>query len=820
MADIQTQIATARNAGYDYAAIAQHLDTMPEYSGKVSTALKAGYAPTEIIKFLATPRTLLSQIPGAENAPAPKAETKPSLYQRILGAAEVPIGMGLSAIAAPIAGAAGILSNLTSGQFGTQEGLRIADETRQRVQHQLYHPITETGAQNLQAVGQVLEPLTGVPLPIMNALAQGVAAPLRMGTNALRGEAQLVGGAIADKVKARAAVTQAANEAASYANAPQIEAAQTAQKLGLALNPSISNPTAATRAISALGGKEATTKLAQGNNQRLINVVKQDLGDTTPGKIAPGAFEDALNIADAPAEVVRKIPTLTVSDTAVQALNRIPKPPTIGGKAEAAEVASLVDHAITELNAGRSGAQVLDDIRKMRTAAQAVFKANDKGTSAPDSVATAGAQARMQIAKVLEDIIDANAPANVLPELRAGRVRSAQIFDHERAFDPATGQIDPQIYAKLLRERKGAMTGLPADIGRVAANYPEVMQIIPTEGFLAPRTYRGTLAGAAGAAMGYAAGGPIGAAVGGGLGSLGGAFAGNLAARQIASPAFQAKYAVPQDFRRPAPDTGLSLAPGYEPSPFRPREAPPTQAGNQFTLGEYQPPQAPAQLQMPSIDYPPGGLNSRPYTVDQLIRRQQEAAEAAQRATEAATRVPTGRGMALEMGPEGKLRPASQGMVGATPDTIMSAGYPLSSAVEKVSSGRNFALTAEEKIAWDKTRVDLADAVPGFNKLSDKAILGKMQDRAWVADAVQKARDQAKGFAEIGRRSDDRIVSARADAESARMMNLAESLEESLRARPVEMKNRSQGPKTRAARRNELAPEDAVIVTPRNALRP
>ena len=52
------------------------------------------------------------------------------------------------------------------------------------------------------------------------------------------------------------------------------------------------------------------------------------------------------------------------------------------------------------------------------------------------------------------------------------------------------------------------------------------------------------------------------------------------------------------------------------------------------------------------------------------------------------------------------------------------------------------------------------------------------------------------------------------------MMNLAESLEESLRARPVEMKNRSQGPKTRAARRNELAPEDAVIVTPSNALRP
>jgi hypothetical protein len=156
------------------------------------------------------------------------------------------------------------------------------------------------------------------------------------------------------------------------------------------------------------------------------------------------------------------------------------------------------------------------------------------------------------------------------------------------------------------------------------------------------------------------------------------------------------------------------------------------------------------------------------------------------------------------------------------PEGTPKAGQPVYETIERTgpNTSRGFALTAEEKIAWDKIRVDLADAVPGFNKLSDKAVLGKMQDRAWVADAVQKARDQAKGFAEIGRRSNDQIVSARAAAESARMMNVAESLEESLRARPVKMKNRSQGPKTRAARRNELAPEDAVIVTPSNALRP
>ena len=819
MADIQTQIATARNAGYDDAAIAQHLDTMPEYSGKVSTALKAGYAPADILKFLATPKTLLSQIPGAENAPAPKAETKPSLYQRVLGAAEVPLRIGLGAITEPIAGAAGVLGTLTSGAFGTQEGIRRGQDIQQRVR-QLNQPTTETGAQNLQAVGQVLDPLLGVPLPIMNALAQGVAAPLRLGTNALRAAAEPVEAAL----QRRQNTIAAGKVAESYQNAPKIDAAQTAQKLGLALNPSISNPTAATRAISAVGGREATTTLAQGNVKQLTNVIKQDLGDTTPGGIAPGAFEDALDTASAPYNAVREMPALEISDGVAKKLSNIPKPALIGGESSAAAVTALVDEALAKLRAGRSGALVLDDIRQARREAQVVYKARDSGSN-PKPSEVSRADAQMQIANVLEDLIDANAPVHVLPELRAARVKMAQIYDHERAFDSATGQIDPQVYAKLLRERKSAMTGLPADIGRVAANYPEVMQIIPAEEFLAPRMVRGGLGATTGLAIGNLIAPGVGAIPGVAIGATGGAFAGGLAARRMASPAFQAKYAMPPDYRAPvanalAPTQNLPVpytspgeyVPGRDPNWVFGRSDPNLQTGI--------PPGAP-QLAAPSAEGTMARVTQqRAY---ELARDRAAAAQASQaaEAQAAAARQPTGRGAVLDLDPiTGRLRNASQGMAGATPDTIMSAGYPLSSAVEKVSSGRNFALTAEEKIAWDKTRVDLADAVPGFNKLSDKAILGKMQDRAWVADAVQKARDQAKGFAEIGRRSNDRIVSARADAESARMMDLAESLEESLRARPVEMKNRSQGPKTRAARRNELAPEDAVIVTPRNALRP
>ena len=53
MTTIQEQIAQAKAAGYDDAAITKHLSGLPEYSGKVKTALDAGYQPSDILGYLA-----------------------------------------------------------------------------------------------------------------------------------------------------------------------------------------------------------------------------------------------------------------------------------------------------------------------------------------------------------------------------------------------------------------------------------------------------------------------------------------------------------------------------------------------------------------------------------------------------------------------------------------------------------------------------------------------------------------------------------------------------------------------------------------------
>ena len=177
-----------------------------------------------------------------------------------------------------------------------------------------------------------------------------------------------------------------------------------------------------------------------------------------------------------------------------------------------------------------------------------------------------------------------------------------------------------------------------------------------------------------------------------------------------------------------------------------------------------------------------------------------QEAEARQAAAEAAARRPAGGEVMLEIDPAtGRMREASQGVRGATPETFQNFGANLQSAAEKVTAGKRFDMTAAEKVAWERTKVDLAEVAPGMKALTDKAIAERMMDRAWVDDAVKKARERAEGFARIESKAKDAAVKRRAAADRERMLDLLEALENRFRApRTVELGG--QGPKTRAAK--------------------
>lgn len=789
--------------------------------------------------YLAAPR--VSGTPSQKEPPM-RGSASGGLIETGLGAVT---GLGSSIVG----GLAGIAGTLIPGERG--QGARVSRYIQEKM---TYQPRTQQG----------------------QAMTTALALPFELATEGAGRLGEVIGGPAAGRTigeavpavastllpvpkmltAAKARGTQQAarqmetNIALSYENAPQIEAAQTAQRLNIALPPSISNPTKTTRAISAVAGREGDKVLGEGNVKQIVKLVKQDLGDTSPDpRISLATIDKALDIASAPYEPVRALPALRVPYESSKALLMIPREsPLISGKKGAAAVKELVDETLTALSEGRSGRLVLDDIRKLRSDAQDIFKTNDKGINPPDPVATERANAGMKIANTLEDILDANAAPEVVPALRAARIKLRQIYDHERAIDYVTGAIDPQMYAKLLQERKGQMTGLPADIGKVAAIYPSVMAVTPATSFVAPRLVRGGMGATAGAVIGSTLG-PLGTAAGLVAGTAGGALVGNLAARRMASPAFQAKYAVPTDYRPRQPVNNL-------PVPFDPRNAladPNTPNWAYGTGGIEQD----LRVGVPSTpQLPPPSLGANAAAVD--MKRQYELARdraagtlAEQRAAEAeaAQRVPTGTGQVYDIDPiTGRLKSASEGLKGATPDTITSTGHTLASAVEKLSgqptlttatkyirvdtgkvdaqgapiyrvqkqstkvtpgeqANQAFALSAEERIAWNKTKIDLASVAPEFNKLSDKAIAERMMDRQWVSNAVTKAREQARGFDEIAQRAETAANSRAASIQRDRLMDLAEALDERLSIMPS-VKPKAQGPKTRAAQRNALRGDD------------
>jgi hypothetical protein len=566
------------------------------------------------------------------------------------------------------------------------------------------------------------------------------------------------------------------------------------------------------------------------NASQTTNVIRKDLGIAPNEKLDVAAIDRALDEAAKPYAPVRAMPVLQASDDVLSSIQALDKPATLGGKAQAKVVTTLIDDVIQELQAGRSGEQVIDDIRQMRRQAQSVYKARDSGNNPPPAD-IAQADARIGIANALEKLIDENAPnAKVLKEFQQARQRMAQIYDAERAINYANESVDPQIFAKLFQEKKGGMTGVGADIGKVAAQFPNLMSTQAPAAQLMPKVTRSGLLGATGALLGGAVAGYPGAIGGASLGGASGFIGSRLAARGMTNPAYQASRAMPTDYR-PAPNMLRPVEPNMTPNALVPydysqqiftqEQMPnfvlrPVEQGPLTTPGV-----APGPAQIGMAQGPVGGqmgaLRMEDARIRNLSMQQGAQAEAQAAAAAAAGRQSTGRGSVLEFDPiTGTYKVGGEGVRGATPEIFMSdTGRSLNTATQKIASRQNFALLAEERVAWEKTKVDLAAAVPELKGLSDKAIAGKIMDREWASNAVAKARQQAQAFDEIAQRGATDLARRAAAKQRDLLVDALTTLEEQLRpARPVS--SGRQGPKTIEALRkvNKLAPDNQNGLAP------
>ena len=640
-----------------------------------------------------------------------------------------------------------------------------------------------------------------------------------------------------------------------YARGPQIDAIADAQRMKIALNPTDIESTIGAKASSLFAGEKGPKAIAEANKGAVRNVVLNDLNLPPTSRLdGSTAFKEARANVAAPYEEVKKLPIQQADDAMIQRLDALRADlDIIGANEYAPAISRIIDSAITKTQAGLTGDQVLKNVSVLRERAKKTYNNKSATIEALDIADT-----NLKVATELESMID-NSISNpkLLEQYRDARQKMARSYAYEAATDFNTGIVDTKKLARITAKDNG-LTGDIAALGRVAGNFPEVFTTKAASPWtVAAKIGRtgamGTLGGLAGYQLG---GGYTGAAIGSVLGAGTGIVGQNIAARRIASPGYQAGLNV-RDMRLPVNQLATAVAPAADAAALGQQlnaaqtkiaslEGELRRAGDdaerqfiaaqinrlqQYT-GQLQqtmqgavgpqnftvvPPAAPAPVSnMPANRLLGYSSEVPPLAEAQMNRLRQEdildygfrqRVEAEQAAAAPKPKPATGE-VILDFDPiTGRFREASQGIKGATPETFQKLSA-LDDAAKKVTAGKLFDLTATEKIAWEKAKVDFAEVAPGFKSLTNKAIAEKMMDRAWIQDTITKAREKAAMFDEMSKRDASEQARRAAAIKRDQMVDVLETLEKSLSAARPDVSGKQQGPKTRAAKRNALAPDN------------
>lgn len=703
--------------------------------------------------------------------------------------------------------------------FGKAFGVTETPEYQSEASRQLMDFI---GA-NVQKGAKWIAEKTGVPqADVENYIGLGtiaVAPAAKVGFNAAAPVVQEAAGRVKAGVQAPfEAQIKARNERLSsedYARGPQIEAAQEAQRLGIALKPTDIQNSAGAKITTAMGGEAGLERIAAANknNVRKVALNEMDLPPDTQLN-TPRAFSDARSKLAKPYNDIRALPTMVADQTTIDALEALrPDAALIGKENFATKLNKDIDFAIESVSAGLDGSQLLKNIQTLRKDARRTYNNKNSDVAALDK-----ADAQLAMASVLENMVESNVTdPKLLTRFRDARQKMAKVYAYEGATDFNTGVIDVNRLAKITA-KDNMMTGDIASLGKIAGNFPDAFTTKAVkQGIDQAHIGRTGLAGTLGGLAGYALGeGYAGAALGSLVGAGVGEAAQAVAARRMVNPEYQAGLTV-RDRRIPVERPVVETPPIPQSRSVVPYEAPvevlPPAAQRyqpNFTIPQGVPvaakaPNVPMDMYLPapSAEATMAALRAedvRRAQVSREIGRQQELKQAS---VEASGRKPATGGVVLELDPvTGRLKETSQGVKGATPETFQNFGTSLEKASKKVAEGKLFDLTAAEKVAWDKTKTDLAEAAPSFRTLSNKELAERMLDRQWVAEAAQKARDKAMAFEQAAYRAKTAREVETAKANRERMLDLAEQMEAKLGGRP-DLSRKVQGPKTRAAKKEE-----------------
>lgn len=324
-----------------------------------------------------------------------------------------------------------------------------------------------------------------------------------------------------------------------FARGPQIEAAQDAQRLGIALKPTDIQSSVGTKITTSMGGTEGMERIAAANrnNVRKIALNELDLSPDTQLN-GPAAFNEARNKVAKPYNEIRQLPTMTADKATLTALDDLrPDASLIGSDKYAKATNVIIDDAVKKVSGGLDGDQLLKNVQVLRQRARKTYNNKSATIEALDVADT-----NLAIANALESMIESNVTdPKLLERFRDARQKMARSYAYEGATDFNTGMIDVNRLAKITA-KDNAMQGDIAALGRIAGNFPDAFTNQATKQGVGQAAHLGRtgVAGSLGGLMGYALGGDYASGV---TGSLVGASLGETAqaaaARRMANPEYQ-----------------------------------------------------------------------------------------------------------------------------------------------------------------------------------------------------------------------------------------------------------------------------------------
>jgi hypothetical protein len=740
---------------------------------------------------------------------------------------------------APFAAVAGEYLGGVNTPQGRAQGARFGKNVEDAL---TYTPQTQTAQDIINYAGEKLQGVDFNAIPFAQGSTVAALAPAaaRQLPSAIKNEASYLKGVVGEipAVKASREKTAATNLANSYENAARIEASDLAvNKYGLAIDPEVSNPTTGAKVRGAIvGERNVSNMMAEQNQPKVTVALKEEVGIPPTKVLNEATFKEAHAAPEItqPYEKVKAIPSVQIGATTLDDLEAIKRGALIGEKSsDTLHIAQRLDNLKADVLAGGDGKRFLSSVQQLRKEAQDIYRKKDPLTP----LERREADAIMKAADILEGVLTDNLP--VIKDRDAflkARTAQAKLYQLEEATDLATGIPDPRVLAKMVGDKR-PISGVARDIGLIAANFPDALNPMGKGGWTLPRLTRASALPMLGSVIGGALGNLPGAAAGMALGSTISELGKRAIAKNMLTPGFQAKNAVAPDYRpAPFPVNNLRpVTPGAQPAPnatnivpFDPRNAllEPEIRPN-FVFGKAEPlvdradinPSSPFFNQRQIGNDTPADVIARRRAEDARQTRMAQMAEAQALAAEsAAPRAAAGGGMLFDLDPiSGKLVPVSQGIKGATPETFQNYMSTLKTAVDKVAANQKFSLSAAEKIAFDKTKLYIAEVDPSFKTLSDKEIVSRMLDRKWVEEAVVTARQKSLALDEAAIRSrSPEMMNARASAAqnaelarqaeeaSGQMKTTLDLLEDQLVKLRADTSGKRQGPKTQGAIRNNL----------------